>query len=376
MKRFDLWKLSILNVVSTPVRSVLTVLGFAIGVGAILAVLTLGGAGKVQVEGEMARLGIDRVWISAGADGRLQSGTGYRLEKLTGASSSELIYLPAQAEYKGKKIDFTVCGCDVNYLDELNISQGKRPSHFEWKKGLPLVLLGEDLAAELEINVGEYMSVLGRSCMVCGIVGTSEGVNTLPPETAAMIPIETALVFTGGNVQEIRLSPSSGMSVKTLQKLTERALGYMDSSAQTSAMDVQMEAASGVIVTFVDVLKWVAYVCVLAGGIGVMNILLVNVRERKREIGIMKSLGTTPGQICALFLLEALAYAVIGGGTGLLIGFALIRIAGNSIQLNASASIRDCIGVFLAAQAVGLFFGVLPAFRASLLRCVDALRQD
>jgi len=137
-----------------------------------------------------------------------------------------------------------------------------------------------------------------------------------------------------------------------------------------------MEAADSVVSVFVDVLKWVAMICVLVGGIGVMNILLVSVRERTREIGIMKSLGTTRGQICRLFLLEALLYALIGGAAGVLTGLLLIAVAGWSIGLNAHAAIGDCLLVFACALMVGLVFGVAPASRASALTCVDALREE
>ena len=141
-------------------------------------------------------------------------------------------------------------------------------------------------------------------------------------------------------------------------------------------MQVQIEAANSVMSIFVDVLKWVAAICILVGGIGVMNILLVSVRERRREIGIMKSLGTTEGQICLLFLLEALVYALVGGCMGLVIGIGLIETAGRSIGLTPVIRLGDCATVFLAALAVGLFFGVSPASRASRMKPVDALRDE
>ena len=90
----------------------------------------------------------------------------------------------------------------------------------------------------------------------------------------------------------------------------------------------------------------VAAICILVGGIGVMNILLVSVRERRREIGIMKSLGTTEGQICLLFLLEALVYALVGGCMGLVIGVGLIETAGRSIGLTPVIRLGDCVAVF------------------------------
>ncbi|MEG2481441.1 MAG: FtsX-like permease family protein, partial [Clostridia bacterium] len=151
---------------------------------------------------------------------------------------------------------------------------------------------------------------------------------------------------------------------------------HRKTEVQAVSMQVQIEAANGVMAIFVDVLKWVAAICILVGGIGVMNILLVSVRERRREIGIMKSLGTTQMQICLLFLLEALIYALVGGALGLVIGMGLIGLAGKSIGLLPVVRFSDCFLVFTAALAVGLFFGVMPASRASRLKPVDALRED
>ncbi|MBR3904371.1 MAG: FtsX-like permease family protein, partial [Clostridia bacterium] len=121
---------------------------------------------------------------------------------------------------------------------------------------------------------------------------------------------------------------------------------------------------------------WVAMICILVGGIGVMNILLVSVRERRREIGIMKALGTRPGLICGLFLLEALLYAVVGGIAGVGIGIGIIAVAGNHIGLRTVVRAGDCLMVVLAAMMVGLAFGVLPACRASAMNPVDALRDE
>ena len=116
-------------------------------------------------------------------------------------------------------------------------------------------------------------------------------------------------------------------------------------------------------------------ICMLVGGVGVMNILLVGVRERRREIGIMQSMGTTGGQICCLFLLEALIYAAIGGFLGILLGMGLTDAAGRSIGLHPQISLFDCAAVLMVAFLTGLGFGVAPAARASGMKPVDALRR-
>lgn len=377
MKNREFWKLSILNVLATPLRSVLTVTGFAVGVAAILAVLTLGDAGKKEVVKEMSRLGIDKIWVTAAEDGALKRGAGEELAKLTGASAAEHMYMYTEvhgADGKGRVA--AIAGMHSGGLSEIRLKEGRIPCAQEWEKSGSAALAGEVLAAEMKLAPGDLITAFGRVYRVCGIAETAESVASLPLETALILPLDEVTALGGGMISEIRLTAPANVSVGTAEKLISRALLWQNAQADVSTMEIQMEAASGVTDTFVNVLGWVAFVCVLVGGIGVMNILLVSVRERKREIGVMKSLGTTPGQICRLFLLEALVYAALGGASGLVLGLALIRIAGYSIQLPASAAPWDCLTVFLAALTVGLIFGVLPALKASMLNCVDALRQD
>jgi len=110
MKRLDLWKLSLLNVFASPVRSLLTVLGMAIGIGAILAVVTLGEAGRVQVRSEMGRLGIDKVWLTAGEEKITQGDASVLSERLQ-VSAAETVYLPVKAEHGFHEADAVVIGC-------------------------------------------------------------------------------------------------------------------------------------------------------------------------------------------------------------------------------------------------------------------------
>jgi len=377
VKRFDLWKLSVLNVLSNPVRSLLTVLGFAIGVAAILAVLTLGDAGKKQVENEMGRLGIDQIWVTATNEEKLCRETAEQLEHLMGGEAMEIIYLPEKLiDRNGKIKTITVCGCELSYLREAKIEEGRLPGEYEWQADSPFVIAGASLANELGLKTGDRVSLFHRVYQICGVMQAAENVTSVSLDDALIIPLEAAVKISGGGLQEIQLVTPDALSIRSAEKLVRRTLEQSGGRANVSTMEVQMEAAASVIDTFVNVLKWVALVCILVGGIGVMNILLVNVRERRREIGVMKSLGTTPCQICTLFLLEAMTYALIGGICGLILGMLLIHAAGNSMQLSAAAGAGDCAGVFAAALAVGLLFGVLPAFRASMLNCVDALRQD
>ena len=114
----------------------------------------------------------------------------------------------------------------------------------------------------------------------------------------------------------------------------------------------------------------------LTGGIGVMNILLVSVRERRREIGLMKAIGATARQVGMLFLMEAVCYALLGGLLGIMTGMGMIRVFGAWIGLNASLRVETAVPAVLAAGVLGMVFGVAPALRAAGMQPVEALREE
>ena len=379
MKRYDFWKLSLLNIFAAPARSVLTVLGMAIGIGAILAVITLGDAGRAQVKSEMTRLGIDRVWLTAAEGETLRHGDAQLLASALAATATEPVYAPATARAGRREESCVLVGCSREYMDLMGtgVLAGRDLYAAEWQPGARSVLLGAALAEKLGVEPGELISVSGVPLWVRGIIAQGNELSQVDASGAVFLPIAVFCEWMGQGVHEIILSVPEGVTPQAVAAMAQDVMRVKrDMSVEAVTMQVQIEAANSVMSIFVDVLKWVAAICILVGGIGVMNILLVSVRERRREIGIMKSLGTTEGQICLLFLLEALVYALVGGCMGLVIGIGLIETAGRSIGLTPVIRLGDCAAVFLAALAVGLFFGVSPASRASRMKPVDALRDE
>ena len=379
MRGRDLWRLSFENVFAAPVRTGLTILGMAIGIASVLSVLALGNAGKMQVRSEMRRLGIDKVWIASSETSALTSEDGQALSQTFGVQSAESVLFPSEITCDQAIRTATVLGCTKTYLSMSGISilNGRALHPLEWEAEGRGILLGRKLADELNAEVGETVELMGMPLHVRGIADAAEGFSRADIAEVAIVPLPILSEWTGGGIQEIMLQVPPETTPQTLAAKAEKMLKNRGKEqVETLTLQVQMEAADSVIHTFVDVLKWVAVICVLVGGIGVMNILLVSVRERKREIGIMKSLGTTHRQICMLFLLEALVYAASGGILGVVIGQMLTVIAGKSIGLQATASAGDCLAVLIAAMMIGLFFGVLPASRAAALNCVDALREE
>ncbi len=376
MKLTDAAWLSGTSLMKNPLRTVLTILGLAVGVAAVLSVVTLGAAGQVQVENEIDKLGVDKVWITVeqGSGRALTPETANVVEAAARADACATAYTVGTALYQGRTAAVSVAGYDggVDKVLHPALSAGRMFTQREFDEGRPVALVDQALLEWWGEEVLGQRIELGSRMVT--VVGALQPIAGQAASGTVYLPLKTLLdTYAGSGVGEITMAVPRGVKADDVAAM---ALATLGEGYRAATLQNEIDAARSVIRIFVMVLACVAAVCVLTGGIGVMNILLVSVRERRREIGLMKAVGGTARQVAALFLLEAMSYAVMGGVLGMMMGMGMIRVFGWLIGLDTALSPATAIITLLGAALLGAGFGVLPAIRASAMQPVDALKQQ
>ncbi len=379
MKLRDAARLAIMSMGGSLMRTLLTILGLSVGVGAVLTVLALGSAGEDRVEREIAKLGVDKVWIhTRDKEHSLTGADSQRLFSATEAPACAASYTAAPVRLSEHAVLAQIAGFDqsMQQVHALVLRKGRGFTQAEIEQGSPVCLIDEALAQQLHIEEpGDRLTSANRRLRVVGIIKGMTMQIMSGGNGLMILPLKTFLETFGGDVSEITLAVQRGQSADAV---AEQALTVLssDEGFRADTLEKEITAAREIVRIFIAVLLCVAAVCMVTGGIGVMNVLLISVRERRREIGLIKAIGGTGVQIALLFLLEAAAYALLGGLVGTVLGGVMTEVFGRLIGLTAEVSVSALIPVLLGATLLGLAFGVGPAIRAAGMEPVDALRSE
>lgn len=360
-------------------RTLLTILGLGVGVGAVLAVLTLGDAGEERVESEIARLGVDKVWIRA-KDSRheLLAADASELNAITETPACAGAYTVAAVQIDGDAALTQIAGFDASMtsVHAPKLLAGRLLSDAEYEKGSTVCLVDKAFAEKISGDIlGKRITIGNRRFRIVGVIKGMTMQAMTAGSGLVILPLGTFLDTLGGQIAEITLSVQRGQNAETVAQQALATLSA-DGGFRADTLENEIDAAREVVRIFVMVLICVAIVCMLTGSIGVMNVLLVSVRERRREIGLLKAIGGTSAQVGLLFLLEAAVYALLGGLLGVVLGNMMITVFAAWIGLDASLRLADTVPVLLGAALLGCLCGVLPALKAAGLQPVDALRCE
>jgi len=391
-------------------RSLLTILGIVIGVASVIALLSIGEGAGSSITGEIESIGTNVIYILNGNDAEevtnpkdLTLRDAEALE--TSGRASEIVYVAplftgnSEISHSNKSVNTAILGStpDYQYVQNLTIAEGEFITDSQVEGRSAVVVLGPEIAEKL---LGRRTGIVGNTIRIGGypyrIVGVAEekgGSAFNNPDNNVYIPISTAQARlprggTRDQVQYILVSVSEAENAdKAIEQISD-VLRMTHRISPRSPEDFTIlnqqdflavaESVTNVLTIF---LGGIGAISLLVGGIGIMNIMLVSVTERTKEIGLRKALGARKKDILVQFLTESVLLSLIGGFFGIVLGWAISLVVNQiAIQsgtiLDVSLTLNSVLLATFFSAAVGIFFGYYPANRAASLAPVEALRYE
>jgi len=395
MSAFELIRLALSRLRSSRLRAALTMLGVVIGVASVVALVSVGRGTTSDITSRLSALGTNLLTINA--TGRNGPSSTLTLEDAKAIAAIDTIAAVAPESETSATVaagvsttSTSVVGTTAQYakVRAFDVWQGAFLTDASVEQSLRSVVLGATVADNLGLDatsIGSMVTINGLPFEVIGILQPKGGAGFNDPDNQVMVPIGTVQkYFVGGDqVRTIGVSVDSEAEIQQARDSITELLRQRHALAATADDDFSifdqaqlLATATSISGTLTLLLGGIASISLVVGGIGIMNIMLVSVRERTREIGIRKALGARARDILSQFLIEALTLSLLGGLIGIAIGLAVSagigRIAGWGFQFDPATVAMAT----LFSLVVGVVFGVWPARLASRLDPIAALRYE
>ncbi len=384
-------------------RSVLTMLGIIIGVAAVVALIAIGNGVTSDITEQIEGIGSNLISVLPGTSARSGTGVLFSLSDYE-ALEKDLDNVRAIAPSMGSTFpltfgevteDVSTTGT-VPVWTEINNSEvefGRFFTQGESRSGARMLVLGADIAADVfdkQNPLGREVRLSNTRFEVIGLLKSSGGGFGTQDDTA-IIPLEAMYDLLGSRglidgeriLSTISISATDSEAASDVlvqvEDILRREHGlkpYEDTDFNIISQEAFLEAFSEITATLTIFLGAIAGISLLVGGIGIMNIMLVSVTERTREIGLRKAVGAKKRTIMIQFLIETITLSLVGGSIGIGVGYGIAAGVRSAELINAQVDGNSILLAFLFSAAVGIFFGIYPASRAASLRPIEALRYE
>ncbi|HDX9580105.1 TPA: ABC transporter permease [Bacillus pseudomycoides] len=399
MSLLDSIKIALSSILAHKLRSVLTMLGIIIGVGSIITVVAIGQGGEAMLKSQFAGIGnnVIPLQFQVDIDDPYSMGIGQRPE-LTEEDILALKELPEIShvvttnsgmeplDINDKKDMVNIIGLDSEYfaVNKIKLTEGRSLNESDVERGNNVVMIStkaKDAFYPKENPVGKIIEVKGQPLQIIGVYKSDNSFMGMGP-SEILIPITLWPTLYGKSeiqnisVQVKNVDQMEAAGKKAVGVLNDRKPDDIPGKYEVVNIEKMKESMSKVTNIMTMIIGGIAGISLVVGGIGVMNIMLVSVTERTREIGVRKALGATRGKILLQFLIEAVMLTLLGGLIGIGLGYGGAYIVSKFAKWPPLVSWEVVLGGVLFSMTLGIIFGLIPANKAAKLDPIEALRYE
>ncbi|HWQ78851.1 MAG TPA: ABC transporter permease [Anaerovoracaceae bacterium] len=385
------FRLAIKSLKSSKLRAFLTMLGIIIGVASVIILVSLMNGLSKEMTSRFESMGTNTITVNVMGRGTNRALSVEEVEKLVEENPDYLdqysprINASVTAKYDVNSVDTTVRGVNEYYdeMQSVSVTHGRFIQYIDSERRQKVCVIGTYLVQELfggADPVGESLKINGSYYTVIGVLEETADSEESSEDDLIYVPYTTVTRLTGNaNIGSYFITAVDTDKIDTTMAIIKSKLYSVfgdENAYRVTSMSEMIDMVDEMTGSIALVLVGIAGISLVVGGIGIMNIMLVSVTERTREIGIRKSLGAKRKDIMRQFIIEAATTSSVGGVAGILFGIGAAYVAGVLMDMTVAPSWNAVVIAFSVSVAIGMIFGYFPANKAAKMNPIDALRYE